>query len=83
MRGFSRIKRRELKNKGTEGSCYVCYDRLEDRIVTIKKARVYPDGEGIPYYMLRELAFLRQARHPHVMYPERIHLHNFQLHGAI
>lgn len=28
----------------------------------MKRARVYPSGEGVPYYMLRELAVLQVSR---------------------
>ena len=36
-----------------------CYQRSSQMTLCMKKARVYPDGEGVPYYMLRELAFLK------------------------
>lgn len=63
-----------LKNQGTEGSCYKVLHRRSGRLFAMKRARVYPTGEGVPYYMLRELAFLQGLRHPHIATVERISL---------
>jgi len=69
-----------LKNKGTEGKCFKCYERSSGKMLAMKKARVYPDGEGVPYYMLRELAFLSSASHSHICNLQRVHLHESSLH---
>jgi len=68
-----------LKNQGTEGTCFKVYHRRSGKIFAMKRARVYPTGEGVPYYMLRELAFLRGLSHPHIATVERISLVDNQL----
>ena len=40
---------------------------------------MYPSGEGVPYYMLRELAFLQGLSHPNIAQLERIALSNNEL----
>ena len=64
---------------GTEGTCFKMMLRASGRIVAVKKSRVYPDGEGIPYYMLRELSFLMASRHPHIANIESMNLRKFKL----
>jgi serine/threonine protein kinase len=59
---------------GTEGDCFKAVQRSTGKQLTVKKARVYPGGEGVPYYMLRELSFLEDLRHPHVSRLHRINL---------
>ena len=77
---FHNLKNLGLKNKGTEGKCFQVYERSSGRIFAMKRARVYPDGEGVPYYMLRELAFLSSASHNHICNLQRVHLHDSSLH---
>ncbi|KAG5183926.1 kinase-like domain-containing protein, partial [Tribonema minus] len=67
------------KASGTEGICFRCRDRATGRELALKKARVYPQGEGVPYYMLRELAVLRDLRHPNVSRLRHVSLHDHQL----
>ena len=68
-----------LKNQGTEGLCYKVCHRASRKFYAMKKARVYPSGEGVPYYMLRELAFLQGLSHPNIAQLERIALSNNEL----
>ncbi len=74
---FRYVKR---KCKGTEGTCYHVYSRKEKREYAIKKARVYPDNEGVPYYMMRELAALKKISNKHICELKIINLHDFKLH---
>ena len=37
--------------------------RSAGHVRAAKRARVYPDGEGVPYYMLSELAVLHWQLH--------------------
>lgn len=69
----------DLKNKGTEGLCFKVRHRASGQYYAMKKARVYPKGEGVPYYMLRELAFLQGLYHPHIATLERIALSDNEL----
>lgn len=77
---FQNFKNLGLKNKGTEGKCFQVYERSSGKVFAMKRARVYPDGEGVPYYMLRELAFLSSASHSHICNLEKVHLHDSNLH---
>ncbi len=40
---------------------------------------MFPDGDGVPYYVLRELAFMRRASHPCLARLELVNLHNDHL----
>ena len=64
---------------GTEGDCFKSLERSTGKMFAIKRARVYPGGEGVPYYMLRELSFLENLRHPHISQLQRIHLRRNKL----
>ena len=68
-----------LKNSGTEGKCYQAYSRRLQKTFAIKRARVYPDHEGIPYYMMREMAALKKISHKNICPLEMIHLNKFKL----
>ncbi|KAF1322518.1 Cmgc/cdk/cdc2 protein kinase, partial [Globisporangium splendens] len=69
-----------IKNKGTEGTCFKCHQRSSGKILAMKKARVFPKGEGVPYYMLRELAVLKGIKHDHIASLEMISLARDELH---
>jgi len=69
-----------LKNKGTEGLCFKVIHRSSGRTLALKKARVHPDAEGVPYYMLRELSFLKSTFHPNIATLEKISLVDNELH---
>lgn len=49
----------KLKSQGTEGTCFQVRCRRTRRVMALKRARVYPDNEGVPYYMMRELSALK------------------------
>lgn len=55
-----------VRTTGTEGICCKVQFRPNRQLYAMKKARVYPKGEGVPYYMLREIEFLRTAAHPNI-----------------
>ena len=69
-----------MKNKGTEGTCYRARQRSTGKILALKKARVFPKGEGVPYYMLRELAVLQGLVHPNIAKLEMVNLAKDALH---
>lgn len=54
--------------------------RKDRREYAIRKARVYPDNEGVPYYMMRELAALKKIKNKHICELVTINLHDFKLH---
>ena len=61
---------------GTEGKCFEVIERATHRRVALRKGRTYPDppGEGLPYYLVRELSFLvgEAQEHPNVATPEAV-----------
>ena len=67
------------KSQGTEGSCFQARYRGSQRFVALKRARVYPDNEGVPYYMMRELSALKTLNHPNICNLERVTLNNYKL----
>ena len=69
-----------LKAKGTEGSCFCLRQRSSGKLFAMKRARVYPKGEGVPYYMLRELSVMQGMQHPRVSTPLKVSLAGDELH---
>lgn len=67
------------RNRGTEGVCYEAFCRKKKEFLAIKRARVYPEIEGIPYYMMREIAALKKISHPNVCPLQFVHLHKSKL----
>ena len=76
-RNFRKLKK---KSAGTEGICHKCLCRSTGEVLAVKKARVFPEGEGVAYYMLRELAVLQDMAHPHVNKLAKANLSNDELH---
>jgi serine/threonine protein kinase len=76
-RNFRKIKK---KSAGTEGICHKCLCRSTGEVLAVKKARVFPEGEGVAYYMLRELAVLQDMNHPHVNKLSKANLCKDELH---
>ena len=68
------------KCRGTEGTCYHGISRINRQDYAIKRARVYRDNEGVPYYMMRELAALRKMKNKHICELLLINLNDFKLH---
>ena len=64
---------------GTEGDLFKALQRSTGKFIAIKKARVYPRQEGVPYYMLRELSFLKNLSHPNISQLKNAYLHKDQL----
>eukprot|EP01041_Mallomonas_annulata_P004247 gene4247-8443_t len=73
------LKLIKKKSQGTEGTCYQVYSRSQRRDYALKRARVYPDNEGVPYYMMRELSALKKVSHPNICELQLIHLRDFKL----
>mmetsp|Transcript_11670 Transcript_11670/g.17681 ORF Transcript_11670/g.17681 Transcript_11670/m.17681 type:complete len:754 (-) Transcript_11670:187-2448(-) len=69
----------KMKNKGTEGTCYHTRRRSDQAEVALKRARVYPDNEGVPYYMMREISALKKLSHPNICSLDLVNLSDFKL----
>jgi serine/threonine protein kinase len=77
---WSNFRKLAQKSKGTEGTCHKCLCRSTGDLLAVKRARVFPKGEGVAYYMLRELAVLQDMQHPHINQLHRANLANDKLH---
>ncbi len=74
-----RFRYKGKKGEGTEGACYKCLDRTTGKCLALKEARVYPHSEGVPYYMLRELAALSDISHPNISTLRCVNLYKSKL----
>ena len=52
---------------GTEGICYKACQRSTGIEFAVKRSIIPGDGGGVPYFMLRDLAFLSSAHHPNII----------------
>jgi len=78
---WTNLRFKGIKAEGTEGTCFRCCERSSNTEFALKRARVnYPNGEGIPYYMLRELSALKGLQHPNISCPVAVNLHGYKLH---
>ena len=68
------------KYQGTEGTCYQTYCRPLRQNYALKKARSYKENEGIPYFLVRELAVLKNMRHPNVSEVSYVNVNDYSLH---
>ena len=73
------VQQLSLHYTGTEGKCFKCRLRSTGEQVAVRQPRVPEGSEGIPYYMLRELAVLERIRHANVCTPSFVHLKNSRL----
>ncbi|CAM9349533.1 unnamed protein product, partial [Chrysoparadoxa australica] len=76
---WARFESLGKKNEGTEGLLFKAFDRSTHKMVALKKARVYPGGEGVAYFMLRELCVLQGMSHPNISVPIQVNLHHNKL----
>jgi serine/threonine protein kinase len=53
--------------EGTYGVVYKAKDKQTDQFVAMKRIRLEVEDEGIPSTTLREIAVLRQLRHPNIV----------------
>ncbi|KAL3666264.1 hypothetical protein V7S43_008515 [Phytophthora oleae] len=70
-----------FKCKGSEGECFKCraihrQDSGDEEGSNVPRCK----GEGVPYYMVRELAVLKKMKHDHITSLELVSLSNNELH---
>ena len=58
----------EKVGEGTYGVVYKCLIKGTDDIIALKKIRLENEDEGIPSTSIREISFLKQLRHPNIVY---------------
>ena len=57
----------EKIGEGTYGVVYKAVDTRSGELVAMKKIRIEEDDEGVPSTAIREIAFLKELRHPNVV----------------
>ncbi|CEF65620.1 Cyclin-dependent kinase 1 [Strongyloides ratti] len=57
----------EKVGEGTYGVVYKSKHKVTGTIFAIKKVRIGDDNEGVPQTTLREIAMLREVRHPNIV----------------
>jgi len=77
---WNKFRNEGKKNEGTEGILFKVTNRSDGKAYAMKRARVYPQGEGVPYYMIRELAVLKGMAHPNIASMVQLNLKNHRLH---
>ncbi|KAJ4457202.1 putative Cyclin-dependent kinase 3 [Paratrimastix pyriformis] len=65
--GLERYRQLEKLGEGTYGIVFKAKDLITNRIVALKKIRLDMDEEGVPRTTIREVAVLRELRHPNVV----------------
>lgn len=67
MDRYQKIEKNGHCGEGTYGVVYKAKDKQTDRLVALKRIRLEVEDEGIPSTTLREIAVLRQLRHPNIV----------------
>lgn len=67
MDRYQRIDKNGHCGEGTYGVVYKAKDKQTDEFVALKRIRLEVEDEGIPSTTLREIAVLRQLRHPNIV----------------
>ncbi|ETO83346.1 CMGC/CDK/CDC2 protein kinase [Phytophthora nicotianae P1976] len=74
------FKKLGLKCKGTEGVCFKCLERSTGRTLAMKKIKIFPEEQGVLYYMIRVLGVLKSMKHDHITSLELVSLVKNELH---
>ncbi|KAF4129950.1 Cyclin C-terminal domain-containing protein [Phytophthora infestans] len=74
------FKKLSFKCEGSEGECFKCLERSTGRVLAMKRTRIFPEEEGVPYYMIRELGLLKGTTHDHITSLEIVSLVKDELH---
>jgi len=68
FKGMDRYDRTEKIGEGTYGVVYKATDKMINDLVAMKRVRFDTEGdEGVPSTALREIAILKEMRHPNVV----------------
>lgn len=67
MERYQKIEKNGHCGEGTYGVVYKAKDKQTDDLVALKRIRLEVEDEGIPSTTLREIAVLRQLRHPNIV----------------
>jgi cyclin-dependent kinase len=64
---LERYQKLEKIGEGTYGVVYKAVDKTTDEIIALKKIRLEHDDEGVPSTAIREIALLKEVKHPNVV----------------
>eukprot|EP00605_Chrysophyceae_sp_TOSAG23-4_P000902 GSChrysophyteH1.ASY1.ANO1.993.1 assembled CDS len=67
MERYQKIEKNGHCGEGTYGVVYKAKDKQTEALVALKRIRLEVEDEGIPSTTLREIAVLRQLRHPNIV----------------
>lgn len=69
---MERYVKLEKLGEGAYGKVYKALDTTTNRLVAIKKSNLSLEQEGVPHFVLREIAFLKALDHPNVLKIENV-----------
>jgi serine/threonine protein kinase len=64
---LSNFEKREKLGEGTYGVVYKAIDKRTNEVVALKKIRLEQEEEGLPATAVREIAILRDLKHPNIV----------------
>jgi len=68
IKNVSRYLKLSKIGEGTYGIVYKAKDVQTERIVALKKVRINPEIEGTPSTSIREIALLKELKHPNIIH---------------
>ena len=68
IKNVSRYVKQAKLGEGTYGIVYKAKDVQTEKIVALKKVRINPELEGTPSTTIREIALLKELKHPNIIH---------------
>jgi len=68
IKNVSRYIKQVKIGEGTYGIVYKAKDVQTEKIVALKKVRINPELEGTPSTIIREIALLKELKHPNIIH---------------
>ena len=68
IKNVSRYVKQSKMGEGTYGIVYKAKDVQTEKIVALKKVRINPELEGTPSTIIREIALLKELKHPNIIH---------------
>jgi len=78
-KGLEKYRKLLKLGEGTYGVVYKAIDLETEEFVALKKIRIDDEEEGIPSTAVREIALLKEIRHPNVVELSNVIFHHSQL----
>jgi len=64
---LDRYEKLQKIGEGTYGVVYKAKDRLDGRLIALKKIRLEHEDEGVPSTAIREISILKELNHPTIV----------------